>query len=115
MIQGGGYTKDMKHRQTDAAIENEATNGLKNVRGTLAMARTPAVNSATSQFFINLADNEFLDHKNTNPQGFGYAVFGNVVKGMDIVEKIGATKTGHFGPMADVPKDPIIIQKIKKI
>lgn len=109
MIQGGGMTMSMQEKSTGAAIKNEAGNGLKNLAGTLAMARTMVVDSATAQFFINLVDNAFLDHKDDSPQGFGYAVFGKVVEGMDVVVKIGKKKTKHFKGHDDVPADPISI------
>lgn len=109
MIQGGGMTMSMQEKSTGAPIKNEAGNGLKNLAGTLAMARTMVVDSATAQFFINLVDNAFLDHKDDSPQGFGYAVFGKVVEGMDVVVKIGKKKTKHFKGHDDVPADPISI------
>ncbi len=111
MIQGGGMTPDMKEKQTYAPIKNEAGNGLKNEKGTIAMARTQVVDSATSQFFINLKDNDFLDHRDDSPRGFGYAVFGKVIKGMDVVEKIGHVKTGAKGFHRDVPIEPVVIEK----
>ncbi len=111
MIQGGGMTPDMKERDTYAPIKNEATNGLPNDKGTIAMARTQVVDSATSQFFINLKDNDFLNHHDESPRGYGYAVFGKVVKGMDVVEKIGHVKTGARGFHRDVPVEPVIIEK----
>ena len=114
MIQGGGFTKDLKVKPTDAAIKNEATNGLKNKRGTLAMARTNKVDSATSQFFINHKDNAFLNHTRTTPQDYGYAVFGKVTKGMDVVDKIANVKTTASNSMRDVPKDPVIIKSIRR-
>ncbi len=112
MIQGGGFTKDMKEKATNAPIINEATNGLKNLRGTISYARTNVVNSATSQFFINHRDNSFLDHKNTSADGFGYAVFGKVTKGMNVVDKIAKVKTKTL-PIgyADVPVEPVIIEE----
>lgn len=106
MIQGGGMTKDMSEKKTQAPIKNEADNGLKNTKGTVAMARTQVVNSATSQFFINLADNAFLDH---GTRDFGYAVFGKVVSGMDVVEKIAAVKTANRAMHQNVPVEPVII------
>jgi cyclophilin family peptidyl-prolyl cis-trans isomerase len=109
MIQGGGFTKDFAQKPVHAAIENEAANGLKNLRGTLAMARTGEVNSATAQFFINVKDNDFLDFKSKTPSGYGYAVFGKVIEGMDIVDQIKTVKTGSHGFYQDVPKDPIVI------
>ena len=114
MIQGGGFNEKMQIKPTDAAIKNEANNGLKNDKGTIAMARTPDPNSASSQFFINLKDNDFLNYKGPLPQDYGYAVFGKVTKGMDIVEKIGAVKTTASGQMRDVPADPVMIKSIRK-
>lgn len=112
MIQGGGFDINFRQKATAAPIVNEAANGLKNTRGTLAMARTMEVNSATAQFFINTVDNDFLDHKTKTPQGFGYCVFGKVVKGMDVVDKIAAIKTGNRGPHQNVPLENIIIVSI---
>ena len=111
MIQGGGMTADMTEKPTRPPIKNEATNGLKNARGTVAMARTQAVRSATSQFFINTADNAALDHKGLTPDQYGYAVFGKVTSGMDVVDKIEASKTGSKGPYDDVPLQTIIIKR----
>ena len=110
MIQGGGFTPDMQQKPTGAPIENEAGNGLRNERGTIAMARTQVVNSATAQFFINLADNEFLNHRDTSPMGFGYAVFGKVVEGMETVDAIRAVATGNVGGHGDVPTSPVTIE-----
>ena len=112
MIQGGGFTKDMNQKETREPIRNEAMNGLKNLRGTIAMARTMVVDSATSQFFINLVDNAFLDFQNPTPQGFGYAVFGRVVDGMDVVDQIAKVKTGFSGPHQNVPEEAIVIKKV---
>ena len=112
MIQGGGFTKDMNQKETREPIRNEAMNGLKNLRGTIAMARTMVVDSATSQFFINLVDNDFLDFQNPTPQGFGYAVFGKVVDGMDVVDQIAKVKTGFSGPHQNVPEEAIVIKKV---
>ena len=112
MIQGGGMTEDMKQKETRACIENEADNGLKNVTGTLAMARTSDPHSATGQFFINVKDNSFLDHTAKNSSGWGYCVFGKVTEGMDVVNKIKAVKTGSQGHHQDVPKDAVIIQNV---
>ena len=112
MIQGGGFTKDMNQKETREPIRNEALNGLKNLRGTIAMARTMVVDSATSQFFINLVDNAFLDFQNPTPQGFGYAVFGKVVDGMDVVDQIAKVKTGFSGPHQNVPEEAIMIKKV---
>jgi len=111
MIQGGGFTTDMSQKTGKAPIENEAGNGLTNDKYTLAMARTSVVNSATSQFFINTKDNAFLNHKDNTPQGFGYAVFGKVVKGMDVVDAIGKAKTGTKNGFNDVPLETISIVK----
>jgi cyclophilin family peptidyl-prolyl cis-trans isomerase len=111
MIQGGGFNLKMKQKEGNAPIKNEATNGLGNDRGTLAMARTPVVNSATSQFFINLVDNAFLNHKNTTKNGYGYAVFGKVTNGMKVVDKIAEVKTHSAMGHNDVPEDPVIIEK----
>ena len=112
MIQGGGFTKDMVQKPTREPVRNEAMNGLKNLRGTIAMARTMVVDSATSQFFINLVDNEFLDFRGPTPQGFGYAVFGKVTSGMDIVDAIAKVKTGDAGPHQNVPVKAIVIKKV---
>jgi cyclophilin family peptidyl-prolyl cis-trans isomerase len=112
MIQGGGFTRDMAQKPTQAPVKNEAANGLKNTRGTIAMARTAVVDSATSQFFINVVDNAFLDHRDTSPQGFGYCVFGKVVDGMDAVDAIRAAATGRNGPHGDVPVEPIEITDV---
>ena len=112
MIQGGGFTKSMDQKPTRDPIRNEAMNGLKNARGTIAMARTMVVDSATSQFFINLVDNGFLDFRNPSPQGFGYAVFGKVTKGMEVVDKIAKVQTGNNGMHQDVPVKPVIIKKV---
>ena len=115
MIQGGGLNVQMQPKQGRSPIKNEATAELKNTLGTIAMARTNQVNSATSQFFINIADNEFLDHKNATPQGFGYAVFGKVTEGMDVVLAIGKIKTRSFGSHQDVPVDPILIDSVTRV
>ena len=103
MVQGGGFTTEMKQKQTRPPVKNEAGNGLKNDRGTLAMARTMVVDSATSQFFINHADNAHLNHRDETPRGFGYAVFGRVVEGLEVLDKIGAVKTGQVKGFRDVP------------
>lgn len=113
MIQGGGFDKDLNQKQTRAPIKNEAGNGLKNKRGTIAYARTNVVISATSQFFINHADNPFLDHRDESDQGFGYAVFGKVVKGMDVVDKIATVPTGTQKGTKDVPVTPVIILSVE--
>ena len=112
MIQGGGMDKDMKEKTTKPPIKNEAGNGLKNDTGTLAMARTGVVDSATAQFFINVKDNAFLNHRDETPGGFGYAVFGKVVDGMDVVQKIEQVATGSKGPHQNVPNEPVIIKSI---
>lgn len=114
MIQGGGMTPEMDPKATSAPIKNEAGNGLTNQRGTLAMARTSVVDSATSQFFINTADNDFLNHRGETPDAFGYAVFGRVTEGMDVVDKIEKVKTGRKGHHDDVPVTPVVIQSIKR-
>ncbi len=113
MIQCGGLTADMSDKPSKKPqIKNEAANGLKNLRGTLAMARTQVVDSATSQFFINVGDNDFLDHKAPTPQGYGYAVFGKVTAGMETVDAIRQVKTGNSGMHQDVPVETITIQKV---
>ncbi|SMF15338.1 peptidylprolyl isomerase [Desulfovibrio gilichinskyi] len=109
MIQGGGFDFSMKEKATHAPVENEADNGLKNEVGTLAMARTMDPHSASSQFFINVKDNGFLDHTAKNPQGWGYCVFGKVIDGMEAIDKIKKVRTRSHGPMDDVPVDPISI------
>jgi peptidyl-prolyl cis-trans isomerase B (cyclophilin B) len=114
MIQGGGFTPDMEQKPTREPIENEAKNGLKNEVGTLAMARTNDLHSATSQFFINVNNNEFLNHRDSSPAGFGYAVFGKVVSGMDFVNKIKETATGNRGHYSDVPKTPVVIVSVRR-
>lgn len=109
MIQGGGFTPDMARKSTRDPIQNEAGNGLKNRRGTLAMARTAEIHSATAQFFINVQDNSFLDHKGNSSRDYGYAVFGKVTDGMDVVDKIKGVKTGN----QDVPTEPVLIKTIR--
>ncbi len=109
MVQGGGMEPGMRQRDTRDPIENEADNGLKNDIGTIAMARTSDPHSASAQFFINVADNEFLNHTAKTPKGWGYAVFGRVVAGMDVVNAIAAVETGRVGPYADVPREDIVI------
>jgi len=111
MIQGGGMTSGMKQKSTLAEIENEANNGLKNDRGTIAMARTSDPHSATAQFFINVNDNDFLNHSAPTPQGWGYAVFGKVSDGMDVVDAIKKVPTGNAGYHQDVPTEDIVIEK----
>lgn len=113
MIQGGGFTPDMAEKDTNAPIINEAGNGLKNEIGTIAMARTSDPNSATSQFFINLENNQFLNYQSPDPELIGYCVFGRVLKGMDVVREIGASRTGNLGPYSDVPKETVLINDIK--
>lgn len=110
MIQGGGMTADMQQKETRPPIENEAKNGESNKRGTLAMARTSDINSATSQFFINLRDNDFLDH---GSRDYGYAVFGKVTEGMDVVDAIAGVETGMHAGHQDVPVDPVVIQEVR--
>ena len=115
MVQGGGFDQSLQQKVTQSPIQNEAANGLKNVKYSIAMARTGVVDSATSQFFINVVDNAFLDHRDTTAQGFGYAVFGRVVAGQDIVDQIAATGTGAAGRFPkDVPVDTIVIQGVSR-
>jgi peptidyl-prolyl cis-trans isomerase B (cyclophilin B) len=111
MVQGGGFEPGMSQKSVEAPINNEANNGLKNHKYTVAMARTNDPHSATAQFFINVADNEFLNHTAPSAQGWGYAVFGKVVSGNDVVDKIAAVKTGQRGGHGDVPKDDVILTK----
>jgi peptidyl-prolyl cis-trans isomerase B (cyclophilin B) len=111
MIQGGGFAPGMQQKATDAAIQNEANNGLKNDRYTVAMARTSDPHSASAQFFINVANNDFLNHTSPTPQGWGYAVFGKVVGGQDVVDRIEAVSTGNRGGHGDVPKQDVVIEK----
>lgn len=111
MAQGGGFTTDFDQKATGAPIKNEADNGVKNTRGSLAMARTSDPNSATSQFFINYADNSSLDHTAPTPQGWGYAVFGQVVEGMDVVDEMAKSPTGSRGSHQNVPTTDIVIEK----
>lgn len=112
MVQGGGLTADFGNKSTRAAIKNEAKNGLKNKRGTLAMARTSDINSATAQFFINLVDNGFLDH---GPRDYGYAVFGQVTEGMDVIDKIAAVKTGRKKGYQDAPLEDVVIHSARTV
>jgi peptidyl-prolyl cis-trans isomerase B (cyclophilin B) len=112
MIQGGGMTADMAQKPSRAPIRNEAANGLKNLRGTIAMARTSVVDSATCQFFINVVDNAFLDHRDTSAGGFGYAVFGRVTDGMETVDKIQQVETANRAGHQDVPAEPVIIERV---
>ena len=111
MIQGGGFEPGMKQKDTLEPVKNEANNGLKNARGSIAMARTSDPHSATAQFFINVADNDFLDHREPSTQGWGYCVFGTVTEGMDVVDAIKATKTGSKGFHQDVPVEDVIIER----
>ena len=115
VIQGGGFTEDMTKKTTHAAIKNEATNGFSNTKGTVAMARTSIINSATSQFFINLRDNLFLDHKDESPQGYGYCVFGQVIDGMNVVESIGRAPREKKGRYENIPVKPIIIKSVRML
>jgi cyclophilin family peptidyl-prolyl cis-trans isomerase len=116
MVQGGGMTATMQEKANKRApIQNEADNGLKNDRGTLAMARTSDPHSASSQFFINVNNNDFLNFRSKTPQGWGYAVFGKVTEGMDVVDAIAKVKTGNFGPHSDVPAEPILMTKVSVI
>jgi peptidyl-prolyl cis-trans isomerase B (cyclophilin B) len=113
MIQGGGFDANMKQKGVKAPIKNEAGNGLKNVTGSIAMARTSDVDSATAQFFINVKDNDFLNHKSPSPDGFGYAVFGRVIEGLNIVQSIEKVRTGNRGMHQDVPAEAVVINSIK--
>jgi cyclophilin family peptidyl-prolyl cis-trans isomerase len=113
MLQGGGFTPDMDQKQTKAQIKNEACADVPNARGTLAMARTNVVDSASSQFFINLIDNDFLDHKDESDGGFGYCAFGKVTDGMDVVDAIGGVRTGSRSGFQDVPVEAVIIKSIR--
>lgn len=115
MVQGGGFDRNMRQKPTNAPIKNEAANGLRNKRGTLAMARTAIVDSATSQFFINVKDNDFLDFRAPNPQGFGYCVFGEVVAGMDVVDRIKGVRTGVKAGMSDVPLETVEILSVERV
>lgn len=115
MIQGGGFTPTMEQKTTALNIENEAKNAKPNKRGTIAMARTTAPHSATSQFFINLVDNGFLNFKGEDPQGYGYCVFGEVTEGMDVVDSIGKMRTGNRMGHADVPLEEVIIYEIREL
>jgi len=113
MIQGGGFDSAMSQKKSKSPIKNEASNGLKNVTGSIAMARTNVVDSATAQFFINVKDNDFLNHKNTSPDGYGYAVFGQVVDGMDVAHAIEKVKTANRGMHQDVPVQAVVINSVK--
>ncbi len=114
MIQGGGFTTGMRQKETSASIKNEADNRLSNTRGTLAMARTQDVHSATSQFFINVVDNPFLDYRSSTPAGYGYCVFGSVINGMDVVDRIKSVPTGNYSYFQDVPLSNVVINSIKR-
>ena len=114
MIQGGGFTPEMKQKPTRAPVKNEANNGLLNARGTIAMARTSDPHSASAQFFINVADNGFLNHRSQTAEGWGYCVFGKVTKGMDVVDKIKTVPTRTAGPFENVPAEPVVIQEIAR-
>ena len=115
MVQGGGFESGMKQKPVRAPIRNEADNGVKNLAGTIAMARTADPHSASAQFFINTVDNPFLDHRDKSTPGWGYCVFGRVTSGMDVVKKIEATPTGRAGPHSDVPRQDVVIQKAERI
>ncbi|MBN1808525.1 MAG: peptidyl-prolyl cis-trans isomerase [Planctomycetes bacterium] len=115
MIQGGGYSPGMQKKDTHAPIKNEACAAAKNMRGTLAMARTSDLHSATAQFFINLVDNGFLDHSGESAADFGYCAFGQVVDGMDVVDRIGKVKTGTSGPYGDVPVEDVVMLSVKRV
>ena len=115
VIQGGGMASGMQEKQTGTPIQNEADNGLKNLTGAICMARTNEPHSATSQFFINLKDNQFLDHTEKTESGWGYAVFGRVVSGMDVVEKIAAVETGNVGYHSDVPLEDVVLEKAERV
>ena len=115
MVQGGGYDQQYEKKRTQPPIQNEADNGLKNKRGTVAMARTGDPHSATAQWFVNVVDNAFLDHTSKDERGWGYAVFGKVTDGMDVVDKIKAVRTGANGPFAkDAPDEPVVIKHVKR-
>ena len=115
MIQGGGFDQQLEKKPVGAPVQNEAANGLKNTRGTVAMARTSDPHSATSQWFVNVTDNAFLDHQAKDGQGWGYAVFGRVTDGMDVVDKIKSVPTGAAGPFAkDAPQTPVVIQSVRR-
>jgi len=115
MIQGGGFSAGMTHKKTRAPIENEAVNGLRNDRGTIAMARTSDPHSATSQFFINVKDNDFLNFSSPTPSGWGYCVFGKVIEGMDVIDKIKAVRTGNRAGHQDVPLEDVIIERVEVV
>ena len=110
MIQGGGFDREFREKPTRGSVRNEADNGLRNDHGTIAMARTPDPHSASAQFFINVKNNDFLNYRQSTPQGWGYAVFGKVVAGMDVVERIAKVRTGNVGPHQNVPREPVMIE-----
>ena len=114
MIQGGGFDAEMKQKKPRAPIKNEASHAAKNKRGTVAMARTSDVNSATAQFFVNLVDNAFLDHRDTTPRGYGYCAFGEVTAGMEVVDAIAAIPTGRHGMHANMPKEQVLIKAMRR-
>lgn len=115
MVQGGGYDQHLERKPTREPVASEADNGVKNTRGTVAMARTSDPHSATAQFFVNVTDNAFLDHQGKTQQGWGYTVFGTVTSGMDVVDRIKAVHTGSLGPFAkDCPLDPVVIQTVRR-
>jgi cyclophilin family peptidyl-prolyl cis-trans isomerase len=114
MIQGGGMTKDLQPKPNRPPVPNEARADVKNLRGTLSMARTSDINSATSQFFVNVADNAFLDHQDETPRGYGYAVFGKVIDGLDVADRIVAVKTTTVGPFENVPVEPVVITDVHR-
>jgi cyclophilin family peptidyl-prolyl cis-trans isomerase len=114
MIQGGGFAQDMTQKPTHEPIKNEADNGLKNTRGTVAMARTMVVDSATAQFFINVVDNPYLDFQGKTPDKYGYCVFGKVIEGMDVIDAIKSVPTGNKGPHQNVPAEPIVILEVTR-
>ncbi len=115
MIQGGGFTPNLKQKPAGAPVKNEADNGLKNLRGTIAMARTMVIDSAMAQFFINVKDNGFLDHSDKTVKGYGYAVFGKVIEGMDVVDKIAAVRTSALRGFPNFPTTPIVIESVKVV
>jgi len=114
MIQGGGFAPDMKQKATKAEVENEASADVQNLRGTLAMARTSDPHSATSQFFVNLADNAFLNHRGKTPDAWGYCVFGRLTDGLDVLDAIGKVSTGRSGMHDDVPREPVVIRSLRR-
>jgi len=114
MVQGGGFTADMKQKATRAPVQNEAANGLKNTRGTLAMARTSDPHSATAQFFVNVADNAFLNHRAPSEADYGYCVFGKVIEGLDVVDRIKGVETRTVGPFENVPATPVVINSVRR-